>query len=109
MFNCTPEERRVVLFILGLAFSGLILSNLIKANCRITGVIYPQIQLTRLNINKVSLTELIESKCVPVKLAQRIIDYRHAHRVFGSLEELTQVKGIGQQRLEKLKKVFYIE
>ncbi|MFH1191842.1 MAG: helix-hairpin-helix domain-containing protein [Candidatus Omnitrophota bacterium] len=109
MFNFTPEERRVALFLLGLAFCGLILSNLIKLNCRMAGVAYPRIQLAKLDINKISLSELIGLKCVPVKLAQRIIEHRNARQAFGSLEELTEVKGIGQQRLEKLKDIFFIE
>ena len=109
MFNFTPEERKVTLFILGLALGGLVLSNLVKMNCRITGVVYPQIQLARLNLNKISLTELIAAKCIPVKLAQRIIEYRDLRKEFGSLEELKEVKGIGDQRYEKLKELFFIE
>ena len=109
MFNFTPEERRVVLFLLGLAFGGLILINAIKVNCRITGVVYPSIQLARLNLNKVTLGELSGIKCVPAKLAQRIIEYRDSRQKFGSLEELKEVKGIGKQRFEKLKDLFFIE
>ncbi|MCX5699570.1 MAG: helix-hairpin-helix domain-containing protein [Candidatus Omnitrophica bacterium] len=109
MFNFTPEERKVTLFLLGLALCGIVLSNLVKVNCRMAGVVYPQIQLARLNLNKVSLTELIKTKCVPVKLAERIIEYRNSHKEFGSLEELKEVKGIGDQRYEKLKELFFIE
>ncbi|MDP2767406.1 MAG: helix-hairpin-helix domain-containing protein [Candidatus Methanoperedens sp.] len=109
MLNFTPEERKVTLFLLGLALCGLVLNNLIKVNCRIAGVIYPQIQLARLNLNKVSLAELIEAKCVPVKLAQRIIEYRNLRKEFSSLEELKEVKGIGDQRYGKLKELFFVE
>jgi competence ComEA-like helix-hairpin-helix protein len=109
MFNFTPEERRVTLFLLSLAFCGLVLSNLVKVNCRITGWVYPQIKLARLNLNKVSLTELIGTKYISVKLAQRIIEYRNFRQEFGSLEELKEVKGIGGQRFEKLKEIFFIE
>ena len=109
MFNFTTEEKKVTLFLLGLAFCGFILNNLIKINCRIAGVVYPQIQLAKLNLNKVSLTELVGAKCVPLKLAQRIILYRNSGKEFGSLEELREIKGIGQQRLEKLKEIFFIE
>jgi len=109
MLNLTPEEKSVVLFFLGLTFCGLVLSSLVKANCRIAGVVYPQIQLTKLNLNKVSLTELEGIKCIPVKLAQRIIEYRSSHREFSSLEELKEIKGIGRQRFQKLKEVFFVE
>lgn len=109
MLNFTPEERKVVLFLLALAFCGLILSNLIKANCRLYARVYPQVQLARLNLNKVSLSELAGAKCVSLKLAQRIIEYRNFRREFGSLEELKEVKGIGPQRFDKLKEIFFIE
>jgi competence ComEA-like helix-hairpin-helix protein len=109
MFNFTPEERKVVLFLLGLALTGLVLSSLIKVNRRISGVVYPQIQLAKLNLNKVSLEELSKVRCVPVKLAQRIVEYRSAHQEFSCLEELKEVKGVGPARLEKLKEIFFIE
>ena len=109
MDNFTPEEKKVTLFLLSLAFCGLVLSNLIKVNCRIEKMIYPQIQLARLNLNKVSLEELIETKHVSVKLAQRIIEYRNFRQGFCSLEELKEVKGVGQERYVKLKELFFIE
>jgi len=109
MLNFTSEEKKVILFLLGLALCGLVLSNLVKVNCRMEGVVYPQIQLARLNLNQVSLAELIGTKCVPAKLAQRIIEYRNFRKAFGSLEELKEVKGVGDQRYEKLKELFFIE
>ena len=35
--------------------------------------------------------------------AQKIIDYRNEHGLFQSLEELMNVKGIGQARFEKIR------
>ncbi len=109
MLNFTSEEKRVVLFVLGLAFCGIILSNLAKLSCRVEKIINPQIQLARLNLNQVSLDELIELRCIPLKLAQCIVEYRALHKEFASLEELKEVKGIGEKRYEKLNKIFFIE
>jgi competence ComEA-like helix-hairpin-helix protein len=109
MLNFTPEERRVTLFLLSLAFCGLILSNLLKTNCRIAGVVYPQVQLARLNLNQAGLAELTQTKCVPVSIAQEIIEYRNSHRGFSRWEELKEIKGIGRQRFDKLKEAFFIE
>ncbi|MDM7460826.1 MAG: helix-hairpin-helix domain-containing protein, partial [bacterium] len=36
-------------------------------------------------------------------LAQRIVDYRHAHGRFHSVEELLEVSGIGPKRLENMR------
>lgn len=109
MFNFTAEEKKVVLFILGLVFCGLILSNLIKINRRIEKIISPQIQLARINLNRVSLDELIGLRCIPLKLAQRILEYRTLHQEFASLDELKEIKGIGEKRCEKLKGIFFVE
>jgi len=109
MLNFTPEERKVTLFLLGLALCGLVLNNLVKVNCRIERMIYPPIQLAKLNLNKVSLTELVATKCVSMELARRILEYRNLRKELSSLEELKEVKGIGDQRYEKLKELFFIE
>ena len=109
MFDLTLEERKVVLFLVSLAFCGLILSSAVKINCRVSGVVYPQIQLAKLNLNKVNLQELARTKSVPAGLAKRIIEYRNLHREFASLEELKEIKGVGEKRFEKLKEVFFVE
>jgi len=109
VLDFTPEEKKVILFILGLAFCGLALNNLIKANCRVEKVVYPQVQLARISLNKVSLAELIRFKCVSQKLAQSIVEYRNLRKEFASLEELKEVKGIGAKRYEKLKELFFVE
>lgn len=109
MFNFTPEERKVTLFLLGLALCGLVLNNLVKINCRIERMVYPPAQLAKLNLNKISLAELAATKCVCPELARRILECRNQRKEFSSLEELKEVKGIGDQRYEKLKELFFIE
>ena len=109
MFNLTDEERRVILFVLGLAFCGFMLNNLVKASCRVERMIYPAVGLAKLDINKVTLTQLVATKCVSMKLAQRIFERRNLLRKFSSLEELKEVKGIGQQRYDKFKEIFFVE
>ncbi len=109
MLNFTSEERKVILFLLGLVLCGLVLNNLIKINCRIQGLVYPSMQLAKLNLNKVSLAELAATKSVSMALARRILEYRNLRKELSSLEELKEVKGIGDQRYEKLKELFFIE
>lgn len=109
MFNFTSEEKKVALFILGLAFCGLILSSLAKVNAHVEKIINPPVQLARIDLNRVKPDELIKLRCLPKKLAQRILEYRALHQGFADLEELKEVKGIGQKRYEKLKGIFFVE
>lgn len=52
-----------------------------------------------ININHASVEQLSALKGVGVKRAQAIVEYREQHGNFGSLEELLNVKGIGEKVL----------
>ncbi len=54
-----------------------------------------------ININTADKQTLMELNGIGEKLAQAIIDYRQEHGAFGSLDELTKVKGIGPVILDK--------
>jgi len=109
MLNFTKEERKVILFVCGLAILGIVFSYINKAIPVTEKIVFPREGLAKIDINKISLDELIRFKCVSEKLAQRIIEYRLSHRNFASLDELEDVKGIGQTRAQKLREIFFIE
>jgi len=109
MVQLTPEERKVALFILSLALSGIILNHLTKTCCWVAAAVYPAPQLARLNLNQVSLAQLEATKCVPAKIAQEIIFSRDLHQGFSGWEQVREIKGIGKQRFDKLQEFFLIE
>lgn len=109
MLNFTLEEKKVILFLLAVAFCGICLSSLAKLNYRVKKMFCPQERLIKLDLNKISLEELLKTRCLPPKTARRIIEHRLEHGDFAGLDELKEVKGIGEQRCEKLKEIFFVE
>ncbi|MDO4901246.1 helix-hairpin-helix domain-containing protein [Actinomyces sp.] len=63
----------------------------------------PQNTGGRININTASATELETLTGIGPALAQRIVDYRTDHGPFASVDELTNVSGIGAAKLEALR------
>ncbi len=62
-----------------------------------------------ININKASLADLTKLPGIGEKTAQRIIDYRNTVKKFKTLNELINVKGIGDSKFEKIKKYIFID
>ncbi|MGN6031426.1 MAG: helix-hairpin-helix domain-containing protein [Thermomicrobiales bacterium] len=57
----------------------------------------------RLNLNTATVAQLEELPGVGKVLAERIVSYRDAHGPFTSVDQLTNVEGIGPSLLEKLR------
>jgi hypothetical protein len=62
MPDLTEEEKKVILFLLVVAVCGTAVNMLAKSNCRLQKVLCRQEGLSRLNLNKVSLEEMVASR-----------------------------------------------
>jgi comEA protein len=56
-----------------------------------------------LDLNNASYAELIQIPGIGPSYAQRIIEYRYNNKGFRSIEELMNIKGIGQKSLDKIR------
>lgn len=62
-----------------------------------------QQQSDALDINHATVDDLVKLKGIGDKKAHAIVDYRDAHGPFASVDKLTDVKGIGQAMLERIR------
>jgi len=109
MLSLTTQERRVVLFLVMVALAGSGIKFFMKLKPSVEKALKADYRLAKLDLNKAALEDLIETNLISPKLASKIIAYRNGNGPFRSVEDLKEVKGIGDYRLEKLKGLFYIE
>ena len=74
----------------------------------------PLVQTHKINLNKADVFVITGSvKGIGDKRAEAIVAYREAHQGFKSIDELAQVKGIGERFVErnrdKLQEVFAVK
>ena len=58
---------------------------------------------SKVDINQASAAQLMNLPRVGSKLAERIVEYRKTHGPFGRVEELMEVKGVGEKLFEQLR------
>lgn len=104
MFGLTHYERKILIIIGGLLLVGAILrlSNVNFFKERRIEVAYQNQPNHKVNINKASLDELISLPYIGEEIARRIMEYRKNQGEIKSLEELLQIKGIGEKRLNAI-------
>lgn len=68
----------------------------------------PKLAEKSINLNNADLEELAMLPGIGVKTAEKILAYRRASGGFSSINELMEVKGIGDSKFEKIKKYIFV-
>ncbi len=109
MLNLTLYERKVILFLISIGLIGIGISFAVKISPRAQRIVKVDVDMFKIDVNQASYEELLEAPGVRPSLAKRIIEYRESHGPFRGFEDLKEIKGIGEHRLEKLKEAFFIK
>lgn len=63
----------------------------------------------KVDLNKASIQELTQLKGIGEKFAERIIEYREKNGKFEKVEDIMKVKGIGQKKFDTIKDLIFVE
>ncbi len=108
MFNLTPEERKVTLFLITIALVGAGLNFSIKKYSPAKTIACLAWDIGKINLNKADKDLLMEVPHIGEKIANRIIEYREKQTNFTTIEELKNIKGITDYKYEKIKDSFIV-
>ena len=62
----------------------------------------------KINLNTASKDELIKIKGVGEVIAGNIIEYRESHGGFSNIDEILNVRGIGNKYFQEIKNIIYV-
>jgi comEA protein len=124
MMNFTPQESRILIFLVAALFLGSIVSlyrhHRLQRSPQIS-VSSPEVVAQadvldstgdekatqalggRLNINTASEGELQSLPGIGPQLAERIVSYRQAHGPFPCAHDITRVRGIGEKTYQRIR------
>lgn len=92
-----------------MALVGLGINFALKVNSRIEGFIKVDESLIKIDINQADYQNLSEVKGISSRLAKNIIEYRNNYGPFRDLEDLKEIKGIGEVKFNQIKDYFILK
>jgi competence protein ComEA len=98
-------KRFIVVLMLGLVCLTMVFSAQALASKQIGG----EAVVAAINLNHATAEEIQSVPGVGPALAERIVAYRDTHGVFTSVDQLVEVRGIGDKKLAKIQSRFTLE
>lgn len=109
MLLLTKDEKRAIIFIAVLIFIGITSKIILKKNQKLERIYFVFSDDFKLDINKAKYEELLEIKGIGPFLANRIIEYRNTRGGFKHIEELKEIRGVGENKFCGLEKFLKAE
>ena len=107
MYRTEVKQALGVLLIAAFFFGGLsmiaaekVLAGQPKATLQLQSQTQPAVMV---NVNKATTEELIKVRGIGPVMAKRIIEYRDKNGAFKSVDDLSQVQGIGGNKLQRFR------
>ncbi len=107
MFGLTAEERKVIIFLTCVVLLGIGINFLAKRYASIRPVFSAPCNLAKVELNSADKDLLTGVPGIGEKLALRITEHRQQKNGFSSIEELKDIKGIGDSKFERLTEYLY--
>jgi competence ComEA-like helix-hairpin-helix protein len=100
--NFTKEEKVVIIFLLFSLAIGILISGIGKEKIIYDKTVKREIAFP-VDLNQANFKQLISIPGIGPSTAQRIISYRYKIGKFENINQLSEIKGIGKKKLDKIK------
>ena len=108
MFNLTPQERKVILFLGTVTLTGMGINFFAKNFSSVKVIAYLNQDISKIDLNQADKYTLMSVSGIGEKIAQRILEYRNQEGNFHDIEELRRIQGLTKSKYEKIKDDFVI-
>jgi len=102
MFYLTPQERKFIAIIMIVFIAGAGVQLLLRRDVAPVRWI-KSVRTFKIHINTARADQFQMLPGIGAKMAQRIVDYRHANGPFKTLKNLQDVDGLTAKRFEHIK------
>lgn len=109
MFILTRQEKQALIFLLATVLIGCGISFTAKKIQRVGKTLSLDKNTLKIDLNKATIQDLQFRRILTKRIAAAVFEYRKAYGPFKDIDELKNVRGIKDARLERLKEIFYVE